>query len=397
VKEGGEVSVRSAESRTSVPFSVSCDINHSCNSNPCLCNCSFASMVEQKEEEMTENLLQWFDVYARKLPWRESKEPYHIWLSEIMLQQTRVDTVIEYYKNWLQVFPTIQALASASEDQVLKQWQGLGYYSRARNFHKAAKMIVEQEQGRFPEAAELWRELPGVGEYTAAAISSIAFDQVIPVFDGNVIRVMTRLLAIKEDPTKKQIKEQLYQQSLLWISSERPGDYNQAMMELGATICLPNGKPLCSACPISNYCCIVESEEWREIPQKKEAGRRKIEQRTVFVLRNHEKILIQKRSETGLLANLWELPSVEGHLNHKEALSWLNTTNYRQTSLEPIDQVFKHVFSHLEWHMRVWLIDVNPCNTDKEMNWIHLPDMLTQYAMPVAFNGILNFISKKAN
>jgi len=346
---------------------------------------------------MTEKLLQWYDSSARNLPWRASTDPYSIWLSEIMLQQTRVDTVIEYYKNWLKIFPTIQDLANASEEQILRQWQGLGYYSRARNFHKAAKLIVEREQGQFPETAELWRTLPGVGEYTAAAIASIAYNQAIPVFDGNVIRVMTRIMGIKEDPTKKVVKDRLLQQSMKWISTVRPGDYNQAMMELGATICLPNGKPLCTSCPISQCCRISKSVEWRDIPLKKATVRKKVEQRTVFILRNQEKILIQKRADKGLLANLWELPNVEGYLDQREVQAWLLTRNYSPTSIVQIDQIFKHVFSHIEWVMKLWLIDVENVLWGEQTDWISTKESKMQYAIPVAFSGLLDFVLKNSN
>jgi A/G-specific adenine glycosylase len=346
---------------------------------------------------MTEKLLQWYDSSARNLPWRASTDPYSIWLSEIMLQQTRVDTVIEYYKNWLKIFPTIQDLANASEEQILRQWQGLGYYSRARNFHKAAKLIVEREQGQFPETAELWRTLPGVGEYTAAAIASIAYNQAIPVFDGNVIRVMTRIMGIKEDPTKKVVKDRLLQQSMKWISTVRPGDYNQAMMELGATICLPNGKPLCTSCPISQCCRISKSVEWRDIPLKKATVRKKVEQRTVFILRNQEKILIQKRAETGLLANLWEFPNVEGHFEQNDVLSWLLNRNYNPKAVEAIEKKFKHVFSHIEWHMRLWIIDVENVVSEEKVLWISIKELQVQYALPVAFSVLLDFMLKKTN
>ena len=341
---------------------------------------------------MTDQLLQWYDKNARVLPWRENKDPYRIWLSEIMLQQTRVDTVVEYFSAWLQVFPTIEKLAQASEDQVLKQWQGLGYYSRARNFYRAAKIIVEEYQGQFPKSAEEWRKLPGVGEYTAAAIASIAYDQVIPVFDGNVIRVISRICGFEQDPIAKEIRQRMVENSLLWISQDRPGDYNQAMMELGATICLPNGKPLCPICPISADCKVNGTEQWRVIPPKKEKTLRKSENRTVFALFDHNRVLIQKRPAKGLLGHLWELPNVVGYLSSQEVVEWLHLHNFTPLCIQPVDQHFKHVFTHIDWHMQVWIIDIGINEQHADLHWLKIGDLENQYAIPTAFSAILEWI-----
>ncbi|MHB8132572.1 MAG: A/G-specific adenine glycosylase [Mobilitalea sp.] len=342
---------------------------------------------------MTEQLLQWYDSNARKLPWRENQDPYRIWLSEIMLQQTRVDTVVDYFQAWLKAFPSIESLALASEDQVLKQWQGLGYYRRARNFHKAAKIIVELYQSRFPTTAEAWRKLPGVGEYTAAAIASIASSQVIPVFDGNVIRVLTRICGIEQNPLQKQIKQQMLEQSMLWISHARPGDYNHAMMELGATICLPNTKPFCHICPVSSYCKICGTETWRIIPQRKEKTPRKIEKRTVFVIRLHQRILILKRPEQGLLGNLWELPNLVGYLTKQEVVNWCNEQNYVPITIKLVEKQFKHIFTHLEWHMKIWIIDLSISQENFKADWLDPNDSENDYAIPTAFKGILDWVS----
>lgn len=350
-------------------------------------------LLQEKEVKMTDQLLLWYDRSARALPWRENKDPYRVWLSEIMLQQTRVDTVVEYYNAWLQIFPTIEKLAQASEDQVLKQWQGLGYYNRARNFHRAAKIIIEEKQSQFPQSVDEWRKLPGVGEYTAAAIASIAFNQVIPVFDGNVIRVISRILGLEQDPASKEIRQRMVEKSMQWISQNRPGDYNQAMMELGATICLPNGKPLCTICPISAHCKVNGTEQWRVIPLKKEKTLRKIENRTVFLLCDHNRVMIQKRKSKGLLGNLWELPNLEGHLSGQQVTEWLQLNHFTPLRMKLVEKHFKHVFTHLDWQMQVWIIELKSQESYTDLHWLKIGDLNHLYAIPTAFSAILNWFA----
>lgn len=351
--------------------------------------------MSEKQASIGKVLLAWYDQHARILPWRGSQDPYHIWLSEIMLQQTRVDTVMDYYRKWLEAFPTLESFAEADEEQVLKKWQGLGYYSRVRHFHQAAKQVIQTYGVDYPKDIQQWLELPGVGAYTAAAICSIAFQRTTLVFDGNVLRVMSRMLEIKENPKEKKVQKLLLDIAKEWMDPQRPGDYNQAMMDLGATICLPNGAPKCDICPLSASCGIAFSDSWRVIPPKKERKVRKVEERTVFIYCVKDKIFLKKRSKKGLLAGLWELPSVSHsskEIHVEEDLLLSHDIVEKEVLAEPI---FLHVFSHLEWRMKVRVIYLREVPLELKGVWASFEDLTEKYSIPTAFADILHWYRTK--
>ena len=276
----------------------------------------------KKETALRKRLLQWFYNDQRDLPWRKNRNPYRIWVSEIMLQQTRVETVIPYYQRFLREFPSIKALANAQEERVLKLWEGLGYYTRARNLHKAAKRIVENYQGIFPDTFDEIKSLPGIGLYTAGAIASIAFGIPAPALDGNVKRVLSRLFAVEEWIDKSTTVERFHDYLLRMISADDPGSFNESMMELGARICLPK-KPLCQDCPVSTLCEANLQNRQSDFPLKK--PKKKIPHYEVVAAAIHKngKYLLGKRPDSSMLAGLWEFPGgkVEEGETHEEALA----------------------------------------------------------------------------
>ncbi len=312
-----------------------------------------------KTEEIIPYLLHWYDYNRRILPWREEPTPYHVWVSEIMLQQTRVEAVRGYYDRFLASLPDVKALAEAEEEVLLKLWEGLGYYNRVRNMQKAAQIVVEQYDGEIPADYEAIRSLPGIGEYTAGAISSIAFGLPYPAVDGNVLRVLSRITGSEEDIAKEKTK-QAVREDLLRIMPVRSGDFNQSLMELGATVCLPNGKPLCDSCPVMHLCQAFHEGRETELPVKSGKKERRIEKRTVYLIFCEEKILLHRREKKGLLAGLWEFPNAlrEGKkggvtVSETEALRKALASAVPEGTTLTISKgkKAKHIFSHIEWHM----------------------------------------------
>ena len=263
-------------------------------------------------EEVVPYLLKWFDYNARILAWRENPKPYYVWVSEIMLQQTRVEAVKSYFDRFIQKLPDIKALAEVEEEQLLKLWEGLGYYNRVRNLQKAARVIMEQYNGVVPADYEALLKLPGIGSYTAGAISSIAFQIPVPAVDGNVLRVTKRISGSYDDITKESVKKELWQDLITIMPKDRPGDFNQSLMELGATVCLPNGKPLCDQCPVMHLCKAFQKDIVMELPVKPSKKDRRIEEKTILLMEYENNYAIRKREKKGLLAGLWEIPSLEG-------------------------------------------------------------------------------------
>jgi A/G-specific adenine glycosylase len=259
-------------------------------------------------EELAPRLLAWWDAGHADLPWRDSRDPYAIWIAEVMLQQTQITTVIPYYERWLARFPTVATLAAASLDEVLKMWEGLGYYSRARNLHAAAQQIVAEHVGRLPESAAALRALPGIGPYTAGAVASIAFDEPVPVLDGNVIRVLSRLVDLEADVTETATKKELWRLAASLVPDGRPGDYNQALMELGQRICVP-AAPACHRCPLADLCLARARGTQLERPVR--PPRRNTPHYDVVagvIYRDDGAFLIARRPPQGLLGGLWEFP-----------------------------------------------------------------------------------------
>ena len=281
------------------------------------------------ENEWVPALLHWFDETKRDLPWRANhpRDPYHEWVSEIMLQQTRTETVKDYYVRWMAAFPTVSALAQASEEEVLKLWQGLGYYSRARNLHKAAREIVLQYHGIFPDTLEAVRALPGIGDYTAGAILSMAFGHAVPAVDGNLLRVMARVFGSSEVIIYLKGKRIIGRIPQTVIPQDRPGDFNEALMDLGATICIPR-VPRCGSCPLKDFCTAFLENRTSELPVRKKKKVPTIYEVTSLFIRKQGALLLHKRPETGLLASLWELPTFLGKTekeSRKEAERMLGT------------------------------------------------------------------------
>lgn len=311
-----------------------------------------------------DDLLDWFEKNLRDLPWRKDKDPYKIWVSEIMLQQTRVDTVIPYFERFMERFPTIEALADAPQDDVLKEWEGLGYYSRARNLHQAVQEVKQAYGGKVPDTPKEIAKLKGVGPYTAGAILSIAYDKPEPAVDGNVMRVLSRILLVEEDIQKVKTRKRFEQAVRGMIAEQHASFFNQALMELGALVCVPKS-PQCMLCPVADHCRGREAGGHEELPVKGKAKPpRKVDMVAGVVMRpvggdgdGEEEILIHKRPETGLLAGLWEFPNVE-----KEAdQSWEESLSrymyqYYGVKVEPVAHwmTVQHTFSHLHWNLQVY-------------------------------------------
>ena len=295
-------------------------------------------------------LLDWYDKEGRTLPWRTDPSPYHVWISEIMLQQTRVEAVRGYYERFLRALPDVASLAAAPEDQYLKLWEGLGYYSRVRNLHKAACVIMEEHGGRMPETAAELRKLPGIGPYTSAAIASIAFGERIPAIDGNLLRVFARMTAWQENIKTPASASRAGDYFSGIMPADRPGDFNQALMDLGAMICLPRGLPRCEECPWAEACVARQQGVEKELPKIPPKAAKKIEDKTVFLIRSGSRIMIRKRPARGLLAGMYEFPSAAGHLDEKEAAAWLRSMGIEAVRIRKLPEA-RHVFTHKEWHM----------------------------------------------
>lgn len=336
--------------------------------------------------EMREPLVQWYRENKRDLPWRENPEAYRVWISEIMLQQTRVEAVKGYYDRFLKTLPDVQSLAEAEEDQLLKLWEGLGYYNRVRNMQKAARQIMVDYHGVFPSDYEEIRSLTGIGSYTAGAISSFVFGKPEPAVDGNVLRVLTRILADHSDIMKQSTKTKMEKALRKVIPEGSPSDFNQGLIELGAIVCVPNGEPKCQECPVSHLCRAREEGRISEFPVKKKAKARRIEDKTILVFRDDEEIAIGKRDKKGLLAGLYELPNVPGHLSRKEVENYCKEIGLLPIRIKKLPAA-KHIFSHVEWHMIGYDIRVDELEktNKKEFLFIHPGEIEKTYPIPAAF------------
>ena len=306
-------------------------------------------------------MLVWYNENARDLPWRRTKDPYLIWVSEIMLQQTRVEAVLGYYERFTSALPTVTDLALCPEDRLLKLWEGLGYYSRARNMQKAARIVCESYAGQMPASAAALMKLPGIGEYTAGAISSIAFGQAEPAVDGNVLRVIARLEAISDNILNESVKKKI-RDDLRGLHDANDGTFgllNQAFMDLGAGVCLVGSAPKCDICPISSYCRCFELGLQSELPVRVKKQKRRIEKRTVLLIRRDETYAIRKRPDSGLLSGLYEFPNETGELSSDDALAKAESLGLMPLRIKKLSAA-KHIFSHVEWHMTGYEILVAP-------------------------------------
>lgn len=326
-------------------------------------------------------LLPWFEKNKRDLPWRADKEPYHVWLSEIMLQQTRVEAVKGYYLRFLEALPTVQTLAEADDDLLYKLWEGLGYYNRARNLKKAAIQIVNRYGGVFPKTYDQLLQLPGIGEYTAGAIASICFSQPTPAVDGNVLRVMSRICN-DDTPIDTPSCKKAVQQRLAEVYPEEAGAFTQALMELGATLCGPNWAPRCEQCPCAVFCKAYAAGTAAALPVKSPKKEKKQEKRTVFILSCEGCYALDKRPPKGLLAGLWEFPNTHGALSAQEGIEAVEKWGLHPTQL--LRQVQRqHIFTHIRWEMTGLYIEVmQPAGA---FHWYSAEEIRAQAALPTAF------------
>lgn len=334
-------------------------------------------------------LLLWYDQHARILPWRDHPTPYQVWVSEIMLQQTRVEAVKPYFLRWMTELPTVESFASASEDQILKLWEGLGYYNRVRNMQKAAQAVVEKYNGSLPASYEGLLALPGIGPYTAGAIASIAFQLPVPCVDGNVLRVISRILEDRQCVDKESVKS-WYRETLQRVMpQQRPGDFNQALMELGATICLPKGAPQCESCPVSALCQCYAHQSTGEIPVKAEKKARRKEDLTVFLVFQQNRVAIRKREDSGLLASLWEFPHMPGHVSSDQASAQIADWGFcAKHAPRKLDDA-KHIFTHVEWKMTGYSLTVEDFADHGHWQWATKAELTDKFAIPSAFSGFL--------
>ena len=319
-------------------------------------------------------LLAWYRDNARDLPWRQTPDPYRVWVSEIMLQQTRVAAVLGYYQRFMEAFPTVRDLAEAPEDQLMKLWQGLGYYSRARNLQKAAQQIMTEFGGVFPADYKAIRSLSGVGDYTASALASICFGQPTPAVDGNLLRVAARIMADDTDITTAKGKKYFTQALAQVIPLAEPGKFNQAMMDLGAMVCLPNGAPLCEKCPAADFCQAHIQGRTGELPVRPPKKPRKVEERKVFFLFHEGKVALRRRPAKGLLAGLWEYP---------------NCLADETLPVPALDLEFAgmgvHIFTHVEWQMTAWKASLDTPDLPEGWVWADRAALMDRYAVPSAF------------
>ena len=333
-------------------------------------------------------LLLWYREHARELPWRSHPTAYRVWISEIMLQQTRVAAVLDYYRRFLEAAPTVEALAALPEDQLMKLWQGLGYYSRARNLQKAARRIVEEQGGLLPNTYDAIRALPGVGDYTAGAIASIAFGLPTPAVDGNVLRVVARVTGDGDDISTPAMKKKITAALAELIPLDAPGDFNQAMMELGATVCLPNGAPLCDRCPAAAFCRARLEDRTGTLPVKAAKKARRVEERTVWLIFHGDKVALRRRPARGLLAGLWEYPN-----ELADGTDWLQ--HWGLSGSVQRGGTGKHIFSHIEWRMTAQMLEAEGDALPEGWVWADRAALREVYAVPNAFQAFSHLVEER--
>lgn len=341
--------------------------------------------MDKNLEQLPIPLLEWYNENARTLPWRSDPTPYKVWLSEIMLQQTRVAAVMGYFNRMVERCPTVSDLASLDENSLMKLWQGLGYYTRARNLHRAAKIIVQQYNGTFPSDYNAIRSLPGVGDYTAGAVCSIAFGMPIPAVDGNVLRVVSRITGDDTDISTPAMKKKVTLALSEVIPTKAAGQFNQAMMELGATVCLPNGAPLCGKCPAAPFCAAHQTGQTDRLPVKAPRKARRIEERDVFLLFYKNKVALRRRPEKGLLAGLWEFP------NELSPCAPPVTGQAEKTAFG------KHIFTHVEWHMAAHVIHAHNDALPEGWIWADRRELTRVYPIPNAFDCFSSLVEEYLN
>lgn len=354
--------------------------------------------IEQQAilDKIGKPLIAWYRVNKRALPWRENPSAYRVWVSEIMLQQTRVEAVKPYYERFMKALPTVKDLAEAEEDDLLKLWEGLGYYNRVRNMQKAAQQVMVDFNGTFPCTFEGILSLKGVGNYTAGAIGAFAYGIPKPAVDGNVLRVISRILGSREDIMKQSVRRQVEELLEEAMPKDAASDFNQGLIELGAIICVPNGAPKCEQCPLSGVCSAYSDGIQLELPVKTKAKARRIEERTVIIFRDGEEAAIRKRPGKGLLAGLYELPNLEGHLSAEEVVRYSKCIGLSPIHIKELGEA-KHIFSHVEWHMKGYLVRVDELETacTEPMLFIHPAQAEEKYPIPSAFEKYTDYLHVK--
>ena len=345
--------------------------------------------------EITEPVISWYKENKRQLPWRKNINAYRVWVSEIMLQQTRVEAVKPYYERFLKELPTIKDLAEAEEEKLLKLWEGLGYYNRVKNMQKAAIQVMEQFHGEFPDRYEDILSLTGIGNYTAGAISSFVYGLPKPAVDGNVLRVIARILLMEEDISKASVRKKVEKALEEIIPEGKASDFNQGLIELGAIVCVPNGMPKCEICPAATVCEARKQGKVMELPVKAKAKARRKEKKTILILKDGETVAIQKRPDQGLLAGLYELPGVEGHLTKKEVIEYSKEIGLAPIYVEELEHA-KHIFTHIEWDMTGYLVKVDELEkiNNEKIIFAHPDEIQKTYAIPSAFEKYIKYAQK---
>ena len=349
----------------------------------------FADTMQDKigeETYLAETVVEWYRAHKRELPWRKEPDAYRVWVSEIMLQQTRVEAVKSYYERFLRELPTVKELAEAEEDKLLKLWEGLGYYNRVRNMQKAAQQIMIDYHGVFPDTYEAILALKGIGNYTAGAISAFAYGIPKPAVDGNVLRVISRLTGSREDIAKQSVRKRVEDMLEPIIPKDAASDFNQGLIELGAIVCVPNGEPKCGECPLSCFCEARRQGTVSEIPVKSRGKARRIEERTVFLFKDGKKLAIRKRPPKGLLASLYEFPNVQGSMSMEEAVAYSKGIGLMPVRMKALGNA-KHIFSHIEWHMTGYeiIVDELERTNEKGFLFIRAEEIGEEYPVPSAF------------
>ncbi len=338
--------------------------------------------MQERIQSCISPLLKWFIQNRRMFPWRQDKDPYHVWVSEIMLQQTRIEAAKEYYIRFMKELPDVQSLCDASQEKLLKLWEGLGYYSRAKNLHKAAKAIVEQYSGHFPDHYRDLLKLSGIGEYTAGAIASICFGEKVPAVDGNVLRVLSRILGSDKNVLLPEVKKEMTA-LLCAVMPEEAGDFNEALMELGETVCLPNGAPDCDHCPLQKFCIAYEKDLTKELPVRIKKQTRTTEYMTVLLIVSSQgHIALEKRTEKGLLSGMYQLPNLSGRAEIDSIAVILEQWHLKVLSIEELGEA-KHIFTHKEWRMKG--VRVVTENESECFLWASKEDLHKKYPLPTAF------------
>ena len=332
---------------------------------------------------------------GRPLPWRRDREAYHIFLSEIMLQQTRVEAVKPYFECFMRELPDVKSLAEVPEEKLLKLWEGLGYYSRARNLQKAARQVCDEYGGELPADPAQLQRLCGIGAYTAGAIASIAFGRRAPAVDGNVMRVWARLTADGRDILQPAVQKAAREDVAAIIPADRAGDFTQALIELGATVCAPNREPMCDVCPLRDHCAAYREGKTQDIPVRSPKKPRRVEERTVFLIRDGDRTALHKRPPKGLLSGLYELPNVEGHLGEDEVLQHLRSLGFEPLRIQKIESA-KHIFTHIEWHMIAYDVLITPefdgLHGRSGMLLVPNQELHRNYAIPSAFGAYVKYL-----